>query len=65
MAEPGELGDIIFAQRMGDLSGKTFRHVYDNNKDFVDFTQASMSCGTGVFKMWLDYVKLRSTPNHA
>ena len=44
---------------MGDLSGKTFEHVYLNNKTFVNFTLEKMETGTGIFKLWLEFIKLR------
>lgn len=48
---------------MGDISGKTFEDVFENNKDFVDFTVSNMSHGTGIFKFWIRYVKLKKI-NH-
>ena len=44
---------------MGDLSGKTFEHVYTHNKVFLKFTLEKMKTGTGIFKLWLDFIKLR------
>ena len=44
---------------MGDLSGKTFENVYVNNKTFRNFTLEKMETGTGIFKLWLEFIKLR------
>ena len=60
-----QLGKLKFVKDMGVLSDKTFKEVFYNNQDFVDFTRTSMSQGKGIFKFWLEYVKLRSKPTHA
>ena len=60
-----QLEQLKFVKQMGVLSEKTFKQVYDSNDDFVEFTRTSMSQGDGIFKFWLEYVKLRSKPNHA
>ena len=55
-------GKLRFAAvNMGAISGKTFDEVFRTNKDFVDFTVESMSCGTGIFKFWLEYIKLKKS----
>ena len=55
-----QLAKLRFVAKMGVLSEKTFKEVYDSNQDFVDFTRASMRSGKGVFKFWIEYCKLRS-----
>lgn len=44
---------------MGDLSGKTFEEVYVKNKVFRKFSLEKMESGTGIFKIWLEFIKLR------
>ena len=44
---------------MGDLSGKTFDEVFRFNKVFTDFSYNKMESGTGVFKLWLEFIKLQ------
>ena len=44
---------------MGDLSGKTFEEVYMKNKVFRKFSLEKMESGTGIFKIWLEFIKLR------
>ena len=60
-----QLEQLKFVKQMGALSEKTFKEVYASNAEFVDFTIGSMTQGKGIFKFWLEYVKLRSKPNHA
>ena len=60
-----QLSKLKFVKQMGVLSEKTFKRVYDSNPEFVDFTRESMSQGKGIFKFWLEYVKLRSKAHHA
>ena len=55
-----QLEQMIFVKQMGELSENSFKDVFDSNQDFVDFTQASMTQGKGIFKFWLEYVKLRT-----
>ena len=53
-------GKLKFAAvDMGKISGKTFNDVFENNKEFVDFTVNNMSKGTGIFKFWIEYIKLK------
>jgi hypothetical protein len=55
-------GKLRFAAvDMGAISGKTFDEVFESNKDFVDFTVKSMSHGCGVFKFWIEYIKLKKS----
>ena len=55
-------GKLRFAKiDMGAVSGKTFDEVFENNKEFVHFTVNSMSCGTGIFKFWIEYIKLKKS----
>ena len=44
-----QLEQMIFVKQMGELSEKSFKYVFDSNQDFVDFTQASMTQGKGIF----------------
>ena len=60
-----QLEQLQFVDQMGALSKKSFKQVYDTNQDFVDFTRVSMSQGNGIFKFWVEYVKLRSKAKHA
>ena len=46
---------------MGQISGKTFTEVFENNKEFVEFTRNNMSEGTGIFKFWIEYIKLKKS----
>ena len=56
------LGKLKFAAvNMGAISGKTFDQVFEQNKEFVDFTVQSMSHGCGIFKFWIDYIKERKS----
>ena len=55
-----QLEQLKFVKQMGALSEKSFKEVFESNQDFVDFTQASMTQGSGIFKFWLEYVKLRT-----
>jgi hypothetical protein len=50
---------LTFTDKMGDLSNKTFKQVYETNEDFVEFSKVSMSKGTGIFKYWLKYIGLK------
>ena len=53
-------GKLKFASlNMGIISGKTFNEVFENNKEFVTFTVNNMSEGTGIFKFWIDFIKLK------
>ena len=55
-------GKLKFAAvDMGKISGKTFNEVFENNKEFVDFTVNNMSQGTGIFKFWIDFIKLKKS----
>ena len=59
MDEIERLQELKFVKDMGKLSLLSFRHVYDTNNEFVQFTRESMSVGKGVFKDWMRYVILR------
>ena len=54
------LQNLKFKNEMGNLSNLTFKQVFENNPDFVDFTKKSMSGGKGIFKLWIKYVKIKS-----
>jgi hypothetical protein len=55
-------GKLRFAAvDMGAISGKTFDEVFESNKEFVDFTVKSMSHGCGIFKFWIEYIKLKKS----
>ena len=55
-------GKLKFAAvNMGKISGLTFNEVFENNKEFVNFTVNNMSKGTGIFKFWIEYIKLKKT----
>ena len=60
-----QLAQLKFVDNMGALSNKTFEEVFKSNKDFVEFTKTSMSCGEGIFKFWMEFVKEKSRPQHA
>ena len=60
-----ELSKLRFVKKMGAVSDKSFKEVYNSNQPFVDFTRESMSQGKGIFKFWIEYVKLRSIPPHS
>ena len=60
-----QLESLKFVKQMGQLSELSFKHVYNTNQEFVDFTRKSMSQPKGVFKDWVEYVCLRSKPGHA
>ena len=38
-----------------NIGGKSFAWVYENKKDFVDFTVNEMKGCTGLFAQWRDY----------
>ena len=59
MDDLSKLQELSFVKNMGKLSLLTFRNVYDNNTEFVEFTRESMSEGKGIFEDWIRYVKLR------
>ena len=40
---------------MFGLHGKSFEWVYNNKKEFVDFTLNEMGSPTGLFKVWKIY----------
>ena len=50
-----------FAERFPDnfmdltISNKTFKWVFNNKPEFVDFTLTEMIKPTGVFMQWQDY----------
>jgi hypothetical protein len=54
------LQNLKFKNEMGNLSNLTFKQVFENNPDFVDFTKKSMSDGKGIFNLWIKYVKIKS-----
>ena len=55
-------GKLRFAAvNMGQISGKTFTEVFEKNKEFVEFTRNNMSEGTGIFKFWIEYIKLKKS----
>jgi hypothetical protein len=55
-------GQLRFAKvDMGAISGKSFDEVFQNNKEFVEFTVNNMSQGTGIFKFWIEYIKLKKS----
>ena len=39
------------------LNGKTFQWVYENKKDWVNFTLTEMKKPLGLFKVWQEYCK--------
>ena len=43
-----------------DIGGRTFSWVYENRKDWVDFTRTKMSKPTGLFEQWKNYVLQKS-----
>ena len=50
---------VFASEDMGDLSGKTFEQVYRDNKQFLNFSLEKMSSGTGIFKLWIEFIKLK------
>ena len=61
-AEKIQYGQLRFAALdMGALSGKTFEEVFETNQDFVEFSLNNMSKGTGIFKFWLEYIKVKQS----
>jgi hypothetical protein len=48
-----------FNDNMGDLSNKTFKEIFTDNKPFVEFTVKSMREGKGIFQQWIRYVKIK------
>ena len=38
-----------------DIGGKTFAWVWENRKEFVDFTLNDMTKPTGLFDVWMKY----------
>ena len=47
------------SENMGDLTGKTFEEVFRDNKVFTKFSEKKMTGGTGIFKYWLEFIKLK------
>ena len=41
------------------VSNKTFEWVFENRKEFVDFSITEMENPTGLFKKWVNYCKER------
>jgi hypothetical protein len=58
--DEARLEKFKFKDKMGNLSNLTFKQVFEQNPDFVDFTRKSMSDGKGIFKNWIKYVKIKS-----
>ena len=55
-------GKLRFAAlNMGALNGKTFNEGFETNKDFVKCTVNNMSEGKGIFKFWIDFIKLKKS----
>ena len=46
-----------------DIGGKTFAWVWENRKEFVDFTLNDMTKPTGLFDVWKKYC-LNKTKQH-
>ena len=46
--------DICWPEGFMDIGDRTFAWVYDNRKEFVEFT-LGMSKTTGLFKSWFQY----------
>ena len=52
--------NLTFPQNFYDIGQKTFLWVWQNRKEFVDFTLKDMKEATGLFKKWVDYCCLKS-----
>ena len=44
-----------------DIGGKTFEWVFKHKKEWVSFTIDDMEKTSGLFKVWQDYVKRKTT----
>ena len=42
-----------------DIGGRSFKWVYSNRKDFVDFTLTEMELESGLFLKWKQYCQLQ------
>ena len=49
--------DLVWPEDFMDISEKTFLWVFENKKEFVDFTLNDMTNVTGLFKKWQKYCK--------
>ena len=47
--------DLVWPVDFMDIGSKTFRWVFENRKEFVDFTVNEMTEVTGLFKKWKRY----------
>ena len=47
---------ICFPEGFMCIGGMTFSWVFENRKEFVEFTFEKMDKPTGLFKQWKDYV---------
>ena len=47
-----------------DIGNKSFEWVFENKKEFVDFTLNDMCNPTGLFKQWQDYCRKISKKDH-
>ena len=46
-------------EKMGFLSNKTFEYIYENNKDYVEFSRKHISKPTGTFKLWIKFLNTK------
>jgi hypothetical protein len=53
-------GKLQWPENFMDIGGRTFDWVYDNRKEWVDFTKTKMDKPTGLFKEWKLYVLQKS-----
>ena len=53
-----------FPEGFQNIGNKTFEWVYDNKKDFVDFTLNEMTGCTGLFSQWQQYCQNKYKVEH-
>ena len=49
--------DLVFPVNFMCIGEKTFRWVFENRKEFVDFTVNEMDKPTGLFQEWQKYCR--------
>ena len=53
------MDDLTWPDNFMDIGNKRFVWVFDNKKEFVDFTVKEMENPKGLFKKWQTYCKAR------
>ena len=51
------MDDIAWPAGFYDIGDRSFKWVFDNRKEFVDFTLTEMEVPSGLFLKWQDYCK--------